>query len=98
MYFPVFVTLAWIADRHRLLFKCLHKCYHTKRHGISEEMEVELEPEDIDVIMDEKLPDGSMCLGNSRSGTVSAQTGNKEDQSKDGVSCIKMQEMSSLST
>lgn len=76
-----------MADRHRLFFKCLRKGQRRdKRRGIVEDMEGDQEPEDIDVIVDERFPDGSLCLGSSCSGTVSAQTGRTLDQSKDEVS------------
>lgn len=84
IYFPVFVTLAWTADRHRLFFKCLRKGYGAdKRRGIVEEMEGDQEPEGIEVIMDERFPDGSLCLGH---GTVSTETGRTLDRSKDEAS------------
>ncbi|XP_070772809.1 sodium/calcium exchanger 2a isoform X4 [Enoplosus armatus] len=86
LYFPVCVILAWIADRRLLFYKYMHKRYRAdKRHGIVVEMEGDLEPKGIDVIMDGKLSDGSSCPGNSSSVTVSVQTGNELDQNKDEV-------------
>ncbi|XP_071317495.1 sodium/calcium exchanger 2a isoform X1 [Trachinotus anak] len=85
LYFPVCVLLAWIADRRLLFYKYMHKRYRAdKRHGIVVEMEGDLTPKGIDVIMDGKLSDGS-CPGNSSSVTVSVQTGNELDQNKDEV-------------
>lgn len=76
-----------MADRHRLFFKCLRKGYGAdKRRGIVEEMEGDQEPEGIDVIMDDRFPDGIVCLGNSCSGTVSTQTGRTLDRSQDEAS------------
>lgn len=87
LYFPVCVILAWIADRRLLFYKYMHKRYRAdKRHGIVVEMEGDLAPKDIDVIMDGNLSDGISCPGNSSSVTVSVQTGNELDQSKDEVS------------
>ncbi|XP_041863821.1 sodium/calcium exchanger 2a [Melanotaenia boesemani] len=84
LYFPVCVLLAWIADRRLLIYKYMHKRYRAdKRHGIVVEMEGDLSPKGIDVIMDGKLSDGSTCPGNSSSVTVSVQTGNEPDQNKD---------------
>lgn len=86
LYFPVCVILAWIADRRLLFYKYMHKRYRAdKRHGIVVEMEGDLAPKGIDVIMDGKLSDGSLCPGNSSSVTVSVQTGNELDQNKDEV-------------
>ncbi|XP_068187050.1 sodium/calcium exchanger 2a [Antennarius striatus] len=86
VYFPVCVILAWIADRRLLFYKYMHKRYRAnKRHGIVVEMEGDLAPKGIDVIMDGKLSDGSLCPGNSSSVTVSVQTANELDQSKDEV-------------
>ncbi|XP_072231558.1 sodium/calcium exchanger 2a [Leuresthes tenuis] len=86
LYFPVCVILAWIADRRMLFYKYIHKRYRAdKRHGIVVEMEGDLSPKGIDVIMDGKLSDGSSCPGNSSSVTVSVQTGNDLDQNKDEV-------------
>lgn len=86
LYFPVFVILAWIADRRLLFYKYMHKRYRAdKRHGIVVEMEGDLAPKGIDVIMDGKLSDCSSCPGNSSSVTVSVQTGIELDQSKDEV-------------
>lgn len=86
LYFPVCVILAWIADRRLLFYKYMHKRYRAdKRHGIVVEMEGDLTPKDIDVIMDRKLSDGSSCPRNSSSVTVSVQTGNELDKSKDEV-------------
>ncbi|KAK5918616.1 hypothetical protein CgunFtcFv8_003365 [Champsocephalus gunnari] len=84
LYFPVCVVLAWIADRRLLFYKYMHKRYRAdKRHGIVVEMEGDLEPKGIDMIMDGKLSDGASCAGNSSS--VSVQTGNELDQNKDEV-------------
>ncbi|XP_028278159.1 sodium/calcium exchanger 2a isoform X2 [Parambassis ranga] len=81
LYFPVCVILAWIADRRLLFYKYMHKRYRAnKRHGIVVEMEGDLAPKGIDMIMDGKLPDGP---GNSSSVTVSVQTGNELDHNKD---------------
>ncbi|XP_076606621.1 sodium/calcium exchanger 2-like isoform X2 [Chaetodon auriga] len=86
LFFPVCVILAWIADRRLLFYKYMHKRYRAdKRHGIVVEMEGDLAPKGIDVIMDGKLSDGSSCPGNSSSVTVSVQTGNELDQNKDEV-------------
>ncbi|KAM8741963.1 sodium/calcium exchanger 2a isoform 2-T2 [Acanthopagrus schlegelii] len=86
LYFPVCVILAWIADRRLLFYKYMHKRYRAdKRHGIVVEMEGDLAPKGIDVIMDGKLSDGSSCPGNSSSVTVSVQTGNELDQKNDEV-------------
>ncbi|XP_036976583.1 sodium/calcium exchanger 2a isoform X2 [Acanthopagrus latus] len=86
LYFPVCVILAWIADRRLLFYKYMHKRYRAdKRHGIVVEMEGDLAPKGIDVIMDGKLSDGSLCPGNSSSVTVSVQTGNELDQKNDEV-------------
>uniref|UniRef100_A0A673AA69 Solute carrier family 8 member 2a n=1 Tax=Sphaeramia orbicularis TaxID=375764 RepID=A0A673AA69_9TELE len=66
LYFPVCVLLAWIADRRLLFYKYMHKRYRAdKRHGIVVEMEGDLAPKGIDVIVDGKCPDGSP--GNSAS-------------------------------
>ncbi|XP_047463032.1 sodium/calcium exchanger 2a [Mugil cephalus] len=86
LYFPVCVILAWIADRRLLFYKYMHKRYRAdKRHGIVVEMEGDLEPKGVDVIMDGKLSDGASCPGNSSSVTVSVQTGNELDQNKEEV-------------
>lgn len=86
LYFPVCVILAWIADRRLLFYKYMNKRYRAdKRHGIVVEMEGDLAPKGIDVIMDGKLSDSSACPGNSSSVTVSVQTGNELDQNKDEV-------------
>ncbi|XP_074466942.1 sodium/calcium exchanger 2a [Sebastes fasciatus] len=86
LYFPVCVLLAWIADRRLLFYKYMHKRYRAdKRHGIVVEMEGDLAPKGIDIIMDGKLADGGACPGNSSSVTVSVQTGNELDQNKDEV-------------
>uniref|UniRef100_A0A3Q2Q9L7 Solute carrier family 8 member 2a n=1 Tax=Fundulus heteroclitus TaxID=8078 RepID=A0A3Q2Q9L7_FUNHE len=53
LYFPVCVLLAWIADRRLLFYKYMHKRYRAdRRHGIVVEMEGDLSPKGIDVIMD----------------------------------------------
>ncbi|KAM4620488.1 sodium/calcium exchanger 2a isoform 1-T1 [Polymixia lowei] len=84
LYFPVCVILAWIADRRLLFYKYMHKRYRAdKRHGIVVEMEGDLAPKGIDVIMDGKFSDGSPCPGNSSSTTVSVQAGAEVDQNKD---------------
>ncbi|KAM7398590.1 hypothetical protein PAMA_006477 [Pampus argenteus] len=86
LYFPICVILAWIADRRLLFYKYMHKRYRAdKRHGIVVEMEGDLAPKGIDVIMDGKFSDGSSCPGNSSSVTVSVQTGSELDQNKDEV-------------
>ncbi|XP_075876066.1 sodium/calcium exchanger 2-like isoform X2 [Nelusetta ayraudi] len=86
LYFPVCVILAWIADRRLLFYKYMHKRYRAdKRHGIVVEMEGDLAPNGIDVIMDGKMADSMSCPGNPSSVTVSVQTGNELDQSKDEV-------------
>ncbi|KAI3374099.1 hypothetical protein L3Q82_022001 [Scortum barcoo] len=86
LYFPVCVILAWIADRRLLFYKYMNKRYRAdKRHGIVVEMEGDLEPKGIDMIMDGKLSDSSACPGNSSSVTVSVQTGSELDQNKDEV-------------
>ncbi|XP_029956614.1 sodium/calcium exchanger 2a [Salarias fasciatus] len=86
LYFPVCVMLAWIADRRLLFYKYMHKRYRAdKRHGIVVEMEGDLAPKGIDVIMDGKLSDGASCAGNSAGVTVSVQTGNELDQNKEEV-------------
>ncbi|XP_069581582.1 sodium/calcium exchanger 2a isoform X2 [Brachyistius frenatus] len=80
LYFPVCVLLAWIADRRMFFYKYMHKRYRAdKRHGIVVEMEGDLAPKAIDVIMDGKLADAA-C---GSSVTVSVQTGNELDQNKD---------------
>ncbi|XP_052448596.1 sodium/calcium exchanger 2-like isoform X1 [Carassius gibelio] len=54
-YFPVCVMMAWIADRRLLFYKYLHKRYRAnKHHGIIVEMEGDLAPRGIDVILGEK--------------------------------------------
>ncbi|XP_058484431.1 sodium/calcium exchanger 2a isoform X2 [Solea solea] len=79
LFFPVCVLLAWIADRRLLFYKYMHKRYRAdKRHGIVVEMEGDLEPKGIDMIMDGKP-------GNSSCATVSVQTGNDLGQNKDEV-------------
>ncbi|KAL3971463.1 hypothetical protein ACER0C_026982 [Sarotherodon galilaeus] len=61
LYFPVCVILAWIADRRLLFYKYMHKRYRAdKRHGIVVEMEGDLAPKGIDVIMDGKLSDSNL--------------------------------------
>ncbi|KAL6099225.1 uncharacterized protein ACO6RY_18190 [Pungitius sinensis] len=86
LYFPVCVILAWIADRRMLFYKYMHKRYRAdKRHGIVVEMEGDLAPKGIDVIMDGKLSEGAACPGTPSSVTVSVQTGGELDQSKDEV-------------
>ncbi|XP_041657474.1 sodium/calcium exchanger 2a [Cheilinus undulatus] len=81
LYFPVCVLLAWIADRRLLIYKYMHKRYRAdKRHGIVVEMEGDLAPKGIDVIMDGKLSDRGACPENSSSVTVSVQTGNELEQ------------------
>ncbi|TKS83753.1 Sodium/calcium exchanger 3 [Collichthys lucidus] len=81
LYFPVCVLLAWIADRRLLFYKYMHKRYRAdKRHGIVVEMEGDLEPKDIDIVMDGKLPDGTPCPGNSSDVTVSVETGQNQDE------------------
>lgn len=79
VYFPVFVILAWIADRHRLLFKCLHKGYRADK-SIVDAMEGDQESAGTDVAMGEGWPDGSLFLGNSCSETV---TGWEVEPSRD---------------
>ncbi|XP_026183981.1 sodium/calcium exchanger 2a isoform X2 [Mastacembelus armatus] len=89
LFFPVCVVLAWIADRRLLFYKYMHKSYRAdKRHGIVVEMEGDLAPKGIDVVMDGKLSDSGSCPGNSSSVTVSVQTGNELDQNKDEAICI----------
>lgn len=86
LYFPVCVILAWIADRRLLFYKYMHKRYRAdKRHGIVVEMEGDLAPKGIDLIMDGKLSDGGARPENSSSVTVSVQTGSELDQNKDEV-------------
>ncbi|XP_031727454.1 sodium/calcium exchanger 2a isoform X2 [Anarrhichthys ocellatus] len=86
LYFPVCVILAWIADRRLLFYKYMHKRYRAdKRHGIVVEMEGDLPPKGIDMIMDGKLSDGGACPGSPSSVTVSVQTGSELDQNKDEV-------------
>uniref|UniRef100_A0A8C2WUH8 Solute carrier family 8 member 2a n=1 Tax=Cyclopterus lumpus TaxID=8103 RepID=A0A8C2WUH8_CYCLU len=64
LYFPVCVILAWIADRRLLFYKYMHKRYRAdKRHGIVVEMEGDLAPKGIDVIMDSKLSVGGAHWG-----------------------------------
>lgn len=82
VYFPVFVILAWIADCHQLFFKCLHKGYRADK-SIVDAMRGDQEPTGIDVILSERVPDGSWFLGNSCSETTSAQTGREVEASKD---------------
>lgn len=94
LYFPVCVILAWIADRRLLFYKYMHKRYRAdKRHGIVVEMEGDLEPKDIDIVMDGKLPDSSPCPGNSSDVTVSVETGNESGQNKDEVRQVARGEM-----
>lgn len=89
LYFPVCVILAWIADRRLLFYKYMHKRYRAdKRHGIVVEMEGDLAPKGIDMIMDGKMTDGSSCPENSSSITVSVQTVNEQDKNKDEVRCV----------
>ncbi|XP_056140454.1 sodium/calcium exchanger 2a isoform X3 [Lampris incognitus] len=86
LYFPVCVVLAWIADRRLLFYKYMHKRYRAdKRHGIVVEMEGDLAPKGIDVILDGKHSDANACPGNSSTVTVSVQTGNELDQNRDEV-------------
>lgn len=86
LYFPVCVILAWIADRRLLFYKYMHKRYRAdKRHGIVVEMEGDLAPKGIDMIVDGKLSESSACPGNSSTVTVSVQTGNELDPNKDEV-------------
>ncbi|XP_076017547.1 sodium/calcium exchanger 2a [Genypterus blacodes] len=78
LYFPVCVLLAWIADRRLLLYKYMHKRYRAnKRHGIVVEMEGELEPKGIDVVLDGKIADGN--AGNS-SGESADDVGQNKDE------------------
>nr|BAL41681.1 Na+/Ca2+ exchanger [Takifugu obscurus] len=84
VYFPLFVILAWIADCHRLFFKCLHKGYRADT-SIVDAMEGDQEPTGIDVVMGERLPDGSWFLGTSCSETMS---GREVEPSRDEVICI----------
>lgn len=87
LYFPLCVLLAWIADRRLLFYKYMHKRYRAdKRHGIVVEMEGDLAPKGIDVIMDSKLAESVSCPGNSSSVTVSVQTGGELDQNQEEVS------------
>ncbi|KAM3869553.1 sodium/calcium exchanger 2a isoform 1-T1 [Diretmus argenteus] len=85
LYFPVCVLLAWIADRRLLFYKYMHKRYRAdKRHGIVVEMEGDLAPKGIDVIMDRKFSGGSnSCPGNSSNVTVSVQEDNEAEKKKD---------------
>ncbi|XP_024116403.1 sodium/calcium exchanger 2a isoform X1 [Oryzias melastigma] len=86
LYFPLCVLLAWIADRRLLFYKYMHKRYRAdKRHGIVVEMEGDLAPKGIDVIMDSKLAESVSCPGNSSSVTVSVQTGGELDQNQEEV-------------
>ncbi|XP_054586431.1 sodium/calcium exchanger 2a [Nothobranchius furzeri] len=86
LYFPVCVFLAWIADRRLLFYKYMHKRYRVdKRHGIVVEMEGDLSPKGIDLVMDGKLSDGSSCPGNSPNVMGSVQTANEPDQNKEEV-------------
>lgn len=80
LYFPVCVILAWVADRRMLFYKYMHKRYRAdKRHGIVVEMEGDLAPKGIDVIMDGKLSDAAACPGTPSSVTVSVQTGGEDE-------------------
>ncbi|XP_057676656.1 sodium/calcium exchanger 2a isoform X2 [Corythoichthys intestinalis] len=86
LYFPVFVLLAWIADRRLLFYKYLHKRYRAdKRHGIVVEMEGDDIPKGHDIIMDGKNSDGISCPRNCSSVTVSVQTPSEMDQNQDEV-------------
>ncbi|KAM4547059.1 sodium/calcium exchanger 2a isoform 2-T2 [Fundulus diaphanus] len=86
LYFPVCVLLAWIADRRLLFYKYMHKRYRAdRRHGIVVEMEGDLSPKGIDVIMDGKLSDGSLGPGNSSTATVSVQTSGELQRNEDEV-------------
>lgn len=97
LYFPICVILAWIADRRLLIYKYMHKRYRAdKRHGIVVEMEGDLSPKGIDVIMDGKLSDDTSSPGNSSSVTVSVQTGGEHDQNKDEVRKEAQLEMTGL--
>lgn len=79
--------MAWIADSHRLFFKCVLKGYRgDRRRGIVGEMEGDQEPQGVDVAMDERLPDGSVFWGDSCGDSVPAQTGRKVEQSKEEAS------------
>ncbi|XP_008330731.1 sodium/calcium exchanger 2a isoform X1 [Cynoglossus semilaevis] len=85
LYFPVCVLLAWIADRRLLFYKYMHKRYRAdKRHGIVVEMEGDLAPKGIDVIMDGKMSDSGAGPENSTA-TVSVQTGKELEQDKEEV-------------
>ncbi|XP_035999362.1 sodium/calcium exchanger 2a isoform X2 [Fundulus heteroclitus] len=86
LYFPVCVLLAWIADRRLLFYKYMHKRYRAdRRHGIVVEMEGDLSPKGIDVIMDGKLSDCSLGPGNSSTATVSVQTSGELQRNEDEV-------------
>lgn len=67
----------------------MHKRYRAnKRHGIVVEMEGDNSFKDIDIIIDGKLSDGSLCPGNQSSVTVSVQTSGELDQNKEEVSHV----------
>ncbi|KAJ3589734.1 hypothetical protein NHX12_010577 [Muraenolepis orangiensis] len=86
LYFPVCVVLAWIADRRLLFYKFMHRRYRAdKRHGIVVEMEGEAEPKDVDLVVDEKFPDGGAGAGNSSSVAVAVQAAGVEDQNREEV-------------
>ncbi|XP_030637198.1 sodium/calcium exchanger 2a isoform X3 [Chanos chanos] len=87
LFFPVCVVLAWIADRRLLFYKYLHKRYRAKkRHGIIVEMEGELAPKGIDLIMDEKFhsnPNNS--TSNSTSTIITMETHKQPEQDREEV-------------
>ncbi|XP_069042500.1 sodium/calcium exchanger 2 [Lepisosteus oculatus] len=57
LFFPVCVLLAWIADKRLLFYKYVYKRYRAdRRHGIVVEMEGELTPKGVEMIMDGKFP------------------------------------------
>ena len=86
LYFPVYVVLAWIADRRLLFYKYMNKRYRAdKRHGIVVQMEGDAEPNGIDVVMDGKFPDGGAGAGNCSSVSVSVQAAGEEDANREEV-------------
>ncbi|XP_077449367.1 sodium/calcium exchanger 2a isoform X2 [Stigmatopora argus] len=86
LYFPLFVSMAWIADRRLLFYKYLRKRYRAdKRHGIVVAMEGDAIPKGHDGTAEGKNSDGNACPRNCSSVTVSVQTPSEMDQNQDEV-------------
>uniref|UniRef100_A0A3Q3N7Q4 Solute carrier family 8 member 2a n=1 Tax=Mastacembelus armatus TaxID=205130 RepID=A0A3Q3N7Q4_9TELE len=97
LFFPVCVVLAWIADRRLLFYKYMHKSYRAdKRHGIVVEMEGDLAPKGIDVVMDGKLSDSGSCPGNSSSAICILKDLQEKHPDKDLDKLIEMANYSTL--